>query len=148
MDEAEVGDWKLSRDEGNTALSLLEKLILKSSVILISYSVLYVAFTLHNSSSSAVSSPSSVQWVARTQKYTGKLLPLPWSTGHSSRESRPMITNLVVMTVTTEKVQKRKPFILLVLGEAPRVWALKGLSDSEVIIACGQKEEQEPGQQG
>ena len=28
------------------------------------------------------------------------------------------------------------------------VWALKGLSDSEVIIACGQKEEQEPGQQG
>ena len=43
------------------------------------------------------------------------------------------------MNVTTERVQRRKPFIFLVPGEAPRVWALKGLSDSEVIGACSQR---------
>lgn len=64
-----------------------------------------------------------------------KAAALPWSTDHSSRESRPMITNLVVMAVTIEKV-KRKPFILLGPLRGSSVWALKGLSDSEVIIAC------------
>lgn len=48
------------------------------------------------------------------------------------------------MDVTIEKVQRRKPFIFLVPGEAPQVWALKGLSDSEVIGACGQGSRENP----